>query len=427
MASSLQDLWKTGKEGCLSPLEQCRAWALREVYREQDVPEKKLYTMMAAKLTKIGGGAPTPRAVLKLFEKVDGDEDWFPGKVEEGRGRKPALTGLAKSVIQRSAEAIRRRGGEPTYNLICGTCPEAVKNPETQQAVGKKRVYDVFHTQCYDDGADQPWTNRARLTKTALPEFVIEHRLRWLKYMQGLPHTDEWYYRNLIWVDICNDIIPTTERKATRMAQARKGGKGWMSPGNQIYSRNLKGDKTHLKQKGSDTYKVFWMPVLMRGKLHVEVFSADFPGESPDGAEVCAQKLGPILNIRFPNHQCRPKIVMSDKGCGFYHGTTSVITDEWKAGLRSVGLKPFMGDNAQVQSGQMGDVLLHETSVSWIRAKLVQNSPARPWEETREQFKSRMQEVCRQINAEFDVEGLCRKLPKRLQQLKDREGDRLKQ
>ena len=80
MATSLKDLWKAGKDGCLSPLEQCRAWALREVYREMDVPEKKLYTKMAAKLTKIGGGHPTSRAVLLFFEKADNDEEWYPGK-----------------------------------------------------------------------------------------------------------------------------------------------------------------------------------------------------------------------------------------------------------------------------------------------------------------------------------------------------------
>jgi hypothetical protein len=69
MASTLEDLWKTGKDGCLSPLEQSRAWALREVYREMGVPEKKLYTKLAEKLTKVGSDAPTSRAVLLLFEK----------------------------------------------------------------------------------------------------------------------------------------------------------------------------------------------------------------------------------------------------------------------------------------------------------------------------------------------------------------------
>ena len=125
-------------------MEQSRAWALREVYREMDIPEKKLYTKLADKLTKVGGDKPTARAVLLLFDKIDGDDDWYPGKVEEGRGRKPALTGLARSTIKRSAEAIKRNGGEPTYARILGSCPEAVKNPATNKAVGKKRVYEIF-------------------------------------------------------------------------------------------------------------------------------------------------------------------------------------------------------------------------------------------------------------------------------------------
>ena len=114
MTTSLKDLWTAGKEGSLSPLEQSRAWALREVYRENGVPEKKLYTKVAKKLKKKGGGQPTTRAVLKLFAKIDSDRDWHPGKVVGRLGRKPALSGLARSVIKRSAEATKRNGGEPT-------------------------------------------------------------------------------------------------------------------------------------------------------------------------------------------------------------------------------------------------------------------------------------------------------------------------
>ena len=74
---------------------------------------------------------------------------------------------------------MKRNDGEPTYTLVLGSCPEAVKNPDTDEPVDKKRVYDVFRTQCYDDGADQPWKHQKRLTKTALPDDVIEKRLEW--------------------------------------------------------------------------------------------------------------------------------------------------------------------------------------------------------------------------------------------------------
>ena len=366
MASSLEDLWKDGKEGCLSPLEQCRAWALREVYREDEVPEKKLYTQVAAKLTKIGGGHPTPRAVLKLFGRVDNDGDWYPGKVQEGRGRKQVLTGLAKGVIKRSAEAMSRRGGEPTYKAMCGTCPEAVKNPDTSQPVGKKRVYDVFRKHCKDDGSDMPWENKSKLQMSALPDYIIAHRKRFLRYMLGLPHSDEWYYKNIIWMDLCSDIIPTSENIAAKQTLARKGGKGWMSPDCREYSRNLKGDKTPIKQNSGGTYRIWWMPVLARGKLHIEVFNAEFPGENGAGAAFAAEKLRPILNVRFGWQPSKPKIVFTDKSKCFYHGTTGKIRDGWKDAIKKAGLKTFFGDDATEQPGTLGDFLLHETAVAWV-------------------------------------------------------------
>ena len=425
MASSLQDLWQKGKAGSLTPLQQTRAWALREVYREMKVPEKKLYSKVALKLKKVGGGSPTPRAVLRLFEKVDSGHGWYPGKVAAGRGRKPALSGLARSVIKRSAEAMKRSGHEPTFARVLATCAGAVQNPSTKRPVDKKRIYDTFRDECYDEGADQPWKHRKRLTKTALPEDVVTKRLAWQKFMVGLGHSSAWYYNSLIWIDLCNSIIPTTEQKATQQALARKSGSGWMSAGCQQYSRNLKGSKECLKQNSYGTFKVWWMPVLTCGKLHIECFNAEFPGEGPKGAEIAASRLGPILNRRFPNAR-KPTIVMTDMGRGFYHGPTGKIIKRYKAGLQSVGLRPFMGDDAQKQPGTMQDLMLHETAVSWMRAKLTTTCPARPWKETREQYQARLHECCRQVNAEYDVEGLCRELPSRLEELKRRKGDRLK-
>ena len=59
------------------------------------------------------------------------------------------------------------------------------------------------------------------------------------------------------------------------------------------------------------------MPVLSRGKLHVEVFGEEFPGECAQGAQQMVEKLASILSIRFPN-QAKPKIVMTDRGRGFF-------------------------------------------------------------------------------------------------------------
>ena len=46
-------------------------------------------------------------------------------------------------------------------------------------------------------------------------------------------------------------------------------------------------------------------------------------------------------------------------------------------------------------------------------------------EETPAAFGARLRQCCAEINAELNVDGLCRDLPRRIQQLVDLEGDRL--
>ena len=49
----------------------------------------------------------------------------------------------------------------------------------------------------------------------------------------------------------------------------------------------------------------------------------------------------------------------------------------------------------------------------------------KPWEETPEQFGSRLKGIVQEIKDTLNVEGLCRAFPQRLQKLVDRDGDRL--
>ena len=56
--SSLATLWKGGREGTLSPLEQMKAWALREAQKDLGGKEAVCYKKIAERVTKIGGGHP---------------------------------------------------------------------------------------------------------------------------------------------------------------------------------------------------------------------------------------------------------------------------------------------------------------------------------------------------------------------------------
>ena len=164
----LQALWLSGKKGSLSAREQAKAWAMREVWPE-DQPTHGMYTFIAKRVTKVGGGRPTGEAVKAFLDKMDQDPEWFPGKANyEDNGRPRVLRGPKVAAIRNSAMALKERSVEPTCALMVGACPAAVENPDNGRPVGKKRVYDVFRERCYDETPDKPWKHRARLSRKAL-------------------------------------------------------------------------------------------------------------------------------------------------------------------------------------------------------------------------------------------------------------------
>ena len=53
--------------------------------------------------------------------------------------------------------------------------------------------------------------------------------------------------------------------------------------------------------------KVWWLPILTRGKLHVEILPDDFPGENETGAALAFKKVPGALAARFPE-DTKPKV-----------------------------------------------------------------------------------------------------------------------
>ena len=426
MPATLRELWMSGREGTLCPLEQLRAWALRQVYLEEGYAEKGLYVKIAAKVQKVGGGAPGPDAVRKLLLAMVADPDWHPGKTSEApRGRKRALSPQARGTIKRCAEALKKGHLEPTYPLILARCPNATRNPATGEPVDKRAVYEVFRTQCYDEGAEVPWAHVARQQKVALSPAVQAKRLAWAEHMtQDVAHTEAWYYRNVVWTDVCHSLLPRTEAKAREQALARKAGKGWISGDCKRYSRNLRGKREALRQNSWGVEKVWWAPVLARGKLHVDLLPETFLGERPDSIQEVVAKIPAMLRARCRRGP-KPRTVMTDRGPGFYHAAIGKITAQYRDALREHGLRPLMGEDASRQAGDSQEVMLHETAVAWLRRRLALTVPARPWLETREAYGKRLKAQAAYLNARCDVEGLCRAFPGRLRELLDNAGDRL--
>ena len=426
MPATLRDAWLSGDQGKLSPLETLKAWALKQVYLEEGYSEKGVYVKIASRVHKVGGGSPGPDAVRKLLLKIDADSEWYPGKkMGQKPGRKRALSPLARAAIKRSAEAMKANDLEPTYPLVVARCPEAVRNPETGEPVDKKAVYEIFRTSCFDEGSQVPWDHCPRAQKTALSEDVMRKRKSWALHMRDeAGHSGSWYYQHVMWTDICHSLLPRTAAKAKEQALARKGKKAWMSKDKKLYVRNLKGKARALKQNSWGVERIWWFPVLTRGKLHVELLPETFPGEKPRGIHELVSKLPGILNARFPTTE-PPKVVMTDRGPAFYHTATGRITREYKASLRAHGLRPLMGDNASKQSGDAQEVMLHETAVALLRRRLTLTVPRKPWLETREAYGARLKDQAAFINVRYNLEGLSKEFPLRLQKVIDHDGGRI--
>ena len=238
--------------------------------------------------------------------------------------------------------------------------------------------------------------------------------------------TTTGFYHNVVWSDFCNSILPKSEKIATAQALARKGKRGWGSKKSKEFSRNLRGRQEVLKQKGWGTERVWWVPILAKGKLHVEVLGVDFPGEEPAGASMFVDAVQRGLAVRFQAGTPKPSLLFVDRGRGFWCTKTGRVTAELADALQGTGLSMFWGEDASVQPGYCADVVLHETAVAWIRRQLTETTPRRPWQETREQYAVRLRRVVTRINNTHDVGGLCRKLDFRLGELIRRQGDRLR-
>jgi hypothetical protein len=319
----LEKAWTTATPGKLSAWSQAKVWALREVWRQDHESDHGLGIFAAGKVTKQGGGHPSGEAIMKFYKKVDADPKWFPGKAEYtwATGPPGLLTASKAAAMAQCAMAMKNNGHEPTYSRVVASCPVASLNPSTEKPFGRKRVYEVLRERCYDEVPDKTWTHKARHSKAALTDEQVAKRYKFGQAVDEKGHTAEWYFKNIVWTDLCNSILPTTEQKATEQALARKGSKGWCSAGSELASYNLKGRKEVIKQKSWNTQRVWWAPILTRGKLHVVTFDDTFPGEEPAGVSVLIPKLLAAVNVRFPNATTKPSCVFVDRGKGFLpHG-----------------------------------------------------------------------------------------------------------
>ena len=146
------------------------------------------------------------------------------------------------------------------------------------------------------------------------------------------------------------------------MRQALKGNQRYISDDAKMYSPNLRGPVTAVKQIQWDGMRVNWFLVLARGVVHIEIMPHGWKLNG-HGLAVFARRLPGILARMLGPSAPLPRCVFTDRGTGMYNPVGKVV-HEYADAIDEGGFKLYWGTDAQRQSPDMGDILLHETAVS---------------------------------------------------------------
>ena len=361
---------------------------------------------------------------------MDADPEWYPGKADGAkRGPKPLLTPQKRARIAASAMSQKAAGEEPDPTVTVHRCPTATLNPRTQKPFCDKSIRKVFLEDCYDFVPEHPWKFQAPLQNNFLPEDVKAHRLSMASdILERVPHGDDgaWWYRHVVWFDPCASILPRSRRQYDKMRRAALGNrKRLISDDAREYSRNLRAPKEVLKQKSWEAERISWIMVMSRGVVAVHMLPADWATDG-EGLAAAATELPRILRRMLGNEAHLPRVLFTDRGTGMYTPRGRAVR-AWAEATSRAKFRLYWGTDAKQQSPDMGDLLLHETAVSWFRARMKKAKPVTlPWEETRAQWEARAQRCVQSINAECNAHGLCHDFPARLRDCLGRGGDRLR-
>ena len=191
---------------------------------------------------------------------------------------------------------------------------------------------------------------------------------------------------------------------------------------------NMRASPYAGKQAHWGDKKVWWFIVLAKGKVHVEVMPPGWT-QNGDGQAQMVSLLPGILNHMLGEQSGHPTVVFTDRGPGFYHPSTGTICPEYVGALEAHGFKAWAGDHGMWQPPDLADILLHETAVAWVR-KYLKHHPLplahQAQEKNTRALKRTLEAAVEHINTFYEVEELCRSLPKRLRLLKEQGGERLK-
>ncbi len=297
-------------------------------------------------------------------------------------------------------------------------------NPQTGKPFDLKKIRSVFSEDCYDLGPEHPWRYRTK-KKVFLTADLREQRYamcRW--FLAWVNFTAAWFYNNVVWIDPCASILPTSYKQWLRQKQALSGDKEWISDDAKMEDPNLRGRKTALHQCSWEGKRMNWVITLTRGQVGVDILPEDWTLDGPGMATV-VRRLEERLRDMLDADCSLPGVIMSDRGAGMF-APSGLVVAAYEQAVRDCNFRLLWGADAKQQSPDMPDLLLHETAVGWLRGVLRRTKPeVKPWLETPAQWSRWVMKALDEVDHNYDAEGLCQQFSDRVEECFAAEGERL--
>ena len=402
------------QHGRLPPWEVAKAVAMDLVITDMEkAKQTNCYVLLgsgkvpyiASKLTKVGGGNPSHRAVRAVIANSK-DKAWFPGKASDDLGgRPPVISDHVKREVARVAMEDKKNLVAPTPQRCRAKLPRKTINKATRKPISNSTVRRVFKVLCYDEKEDDPWQYLGNSAQEYLPAVMIPMRESFAKTFLLAFKPVAWF--GFVAIDPCRSLLPRTETKSEEQKHAAMGSRKWMSKGSRRKDPNTRPAKFANSQV-SGTRSVNWTPVFARGRVKIYMCGLDDGGpekltDSLSVAKFARDVLPRILaemQREFGWH-CIPRTVVHDMASYFVTSQNKQIQHEFASGLRAGGLRSWLGDGGDASwlAARLGDFYPHETLISHIRTLLTHNFLHTGVDETLAQFRVRLDKVEQHLNS----------------------------
>ena len=433
------------QEDRLSPWEVAKAVAMDAVIADMGKYQKKsCYVLLgqgkvpyiASKLTKVGGGNPSDRAVRSVLA-LGKTKGWYPGKPPDNVGGRPAVySDHVKQEVARVAMQEKKNLVAPTPQRCRALLPKKTINKKTGRPMSDSTVQRVFKALCYDEDEDDPWQFLGSTAQEYLPAPMVPLRECFASTFLQLFSAAAWF--SFVAIDPCRSLLPTSEVKSKDQKHAALGFKKWRSKRSKG-GANAKPVKFANSQISSTT-PVHWTPVFARGK--VKIYQCGLGDGGPDkltdskSLEKFAKDVLPnvLAEMRQEHGWHRtPRTVVHDMASYFVTSQNKQLQVDFASGLRRGGLRSWVGEHGDASwlAARLGDFYPHETLISHIRRLLTHNFPHNGTCELPQQFRRRLDKVEAFLNSEEFGETpdallrLCRSYTDRASALKVAKGHRL--